>query len=257
MILQKFHPSPRLSAFIKEYTFIESERDFSNTILPNVGIVLSFRYQGTIVGSENNQTSLLPPAVLSGLRKSARQVTYTKGASNLLVTFKEGGLAAFSRIRANEWFGLSVDAGSVFSYSLLSELLEQLASAPDHATRVVYLENFLTAHLKVISPDLAILQAIKNIKAAQGLVRIKDLAQSLYLSQDAFEKRFRAAVGSTPRQFASIIRLQRLIGHYPQAVSLTEASYEAGYFDQSHFIKDFRLFTGQTPSQFFKTVQLW
>jgi AraC-like DNA-binding protein len=257
MILQKFDPTAPLSPFIKEYTLIESEQDFSNTILPNVGIVLSFRYQGDIMVMENDQTSMLPAVVLSGLRKSARQVTYHKGASNLLVTFKEGGITAFSQVRANELFGLSVDAAHVFPTQSLLELLEKLALASGHALRIQQLEAFLLKHLKETQPDLVISHVLEQIKASQGLTRIKDLAQSVYLSQDAFEKRFRARIGSTPRQFASIIRLQQLIRQYPHASSLTEASYEAGYFDQSHFIKDFRIFTGQTPSQFFKSVQLW
>ncbi|MNZ68691.1 Helix-turn-helix domain protein [compost metagenome] len=99
--------------------------------------------------------------------------------------------------------------------------------------------------------------AVQLIKQNNGNIRIKDLATDLHISQDPFEKRFRAIIGSTAKQYASIIRLRHLINSYPSYDSLTEASFEAGYFDQSHFIKDFRLFTGQTPKDFFKSSLYW
>jgi AraC-like DNA-binding protein len=64
-------------------------------------------------------------------------------------------------------------------------------------------------------------------------------------------------VGSSPRQFTSIVRLRYFIDRYSPYSSLTTASYEAGYFDQSHFIKDFKQFTGETPRQFFATARYW
>ncbi len=99
-------------------------------------------------------------------------------------------------------------------------------------------------------PLPAIGDAVRIIKQHNGVVRVKELAASLHISQDAFEKRFRALIGSTPKQYASIIRLRNLITKYPGYASLTEATYQAGYFDQSHFIKDFGLSPGMRQKSF-------
>lgn len=77
------------------------------------------------------------------------------------------------------------------------------------------------------------------------------------LSQSALERRFRKAVGTSPKQFASISRLQYVSSRYAAGGSLSEIAHDAGYFDQPHFVKDFKAFTGQPPDAFFRTTRLW
>ncbi|MBL8953344.1 MAG: helix-turn-helix transcriptional regulator, partial [Myxococcaceae bacterium] len=87
------------------------------------------------------------------------------------------------------------------------------------------------------------------------LTRITALAKQLGLELDALEKRFRAVVGSTPKQFASVVRLQRAVAAYRRGASLTQAAFDAGYFDQSHFIRAFRAATGEAPRTFLRRAQ--
>ncbi len=87
----------------------------------------------------------------------------------------------------------------------------------------------------------------------KGIVKIKELANSLYISNDVFEKRFRKIVGTTPKQFSSIVRLKSAISQKQQNQSFSDIAFNAGYFDHPHFNKDFKLFTGQTPTDFFKS----
>jgi AraC-like DNA-binding protein len=195
--------------------------------------------------------------MITGLRKTARMVYYSEMTSNLLVVFKEGGLTAVTGLPAHELFGLSIPLDSLFPSAALQEVLEGLAGAAHNRDRIDVLEAFLLKNRINRKQDLLINDAIQRIQGSNGLVRIKDLATSLHISQDPFEKRFRMVVGSTPKQYASIIRLRQLIKKYPSYSSLTAASYEAGYFDQSHFIKDFRTFTGESPKDFFQTARFW
>ena len=86
---------------------------------------------------------------------------------------------------------------------------------------------------------------------------MKELADTLCISQDAFEKRFRKSMGVSPKSFSYIIRMKHIIANGVNKQTLSEIAYDAGYFDQSHFIKDFRLFTGQTPTDFFRSPLFW
>ncbi|HEY4286979.1 MAG TPA: helix-turn-helix transcriptional regulator [Puia sp.] len=257
MNVQRFHPSAILAPFIREYIVIESDLGTDSNILPDTSMVMAFRYKGNVQGMEDGERKSIPPAVISGLRRSRRLVRYSGKTSNLIVAFKEGGLAAFSTTPAHELFDLTVSADNLFSKDTLDEILQHLAMAATDKTRIDFMEAFFLRHLTGGKQDLLIDKAIRVIRQNNGLVKIKDLAVSLHISQDPFEKRFRAQVGSTPKQYASIIRLRKLIDKFPTYSSLTEAAYEAGYFDQSHFIKDFRLFTGQTPKDFFRSSQYW
>jgi AraC-like DNA-binding protein len=257
MNVQRFQPSALLAPFIREFIIIESELGTDSNILPDTSMVMSFRYKGNVQRMEGEVTETLSATVISGLRRSHRLMRYAEETSNLLVVFKEGGLTAFSAIPAHEFFDLTVSADNLFSKSTLDEILQRLSVATTDKTRIDIISAFLLQHLTAGKQDLLIDKAIQLIQQHNGLVKIKDLAVSLHISQDPFEKRFRAQVGSTPKQFASIIRLRKLIDTIPTYSSLTEAAYEAGYFDQSHFIKDFRLFTGQTPKDFFRSAQYW
>lgn len=257
MKIKKFIPSAALTPFVKEFMIIESDLETGNKIIPDTSIVMSFRYMGKVLKMEGERKEATPASVVSGLRKSARLFYYSKQTANLLAVFHEGGIAAFSGIPAHELFELSISSENLFLSAELNEIVERLAEAKTNRDRINIIETFLLKKRINNKPDPLIGNAIQLIRQHSGIIRVKDLATSLYISQDAFEKKFRALVGSTPKQYASIIRLRDLIRKYPSSLSLTEASYEAGYFDQSHFIKDFRQFTGQTPKDFFKSSQYW
>lgn len=257
MKIEQYQPSGNLQAFIKGYTIIESDSEMNNFVLPDTSMVMAIRYKGHVSVREHDSEDTLPSLVLSGMRKTARLIHYTPQTANLLIVFNEGGLSALSKIPANELYGLSISSENLFTADETDEILERLSASQNNADRIKFIDNFLLKKLKSPQPDRMVHQAVTLIKQQSGTVRIKDLIDDLNISQDAFEKRFRATVGATPKQYASIVRLQSLINQYPSFTSLTEAAYEAGYFDQSHFIKDFRLFTGQSPKDFFKSPRLW
>jgi AraC-like DNA-binding protein len=257
MKMDRFLPSAALAPFIKEFIILESNQDFYSKTIPDTFLVMSFRFKGNVSRLDVERKDTIPATVLSGMRRSARDFFYTKATANLLVLFHAGGINAFTKIPAHEFFGLTIGSENLFSTSELNELLERLAGAPTNRHRIKIIEIFFLQKLLRHKTDALVTHAIQLIQQHHGIIRIKDLATSLYISQDAFEKRFRMLVGATPKQYASVVRLRHLIKKYPSYLSLTEASYEAGYFDQSHFIKDFRLFTGQTPKDFFKSGEYW
>lgn len=257
MKLERFSPSPALAPFVKEFIIIESDFGTCSTIIPDTSVVMGFRYRGKVLWQDGGGESPLPAGVITGLRKSVRVLRYEQGTSNLLVVFREGGLAAFTRIPIREWFDQSVPAESLFHRSELEMILESLSEAADHKERIVTLESFLVKKCSFQINDALIHEAVRRIQEQQGVIKIHQLAASLHISLDPFEKRFRALVGSSPKHYANIIRLRTLIDRYPAYPSLTEASLDAGYFDQAHFIRDFKRFTGQTPKAFFRNARYW
>ncbi|WP_126247168.1 helix-turn-helix transcriptional regulator [Chitinophaga rhizosphaerae] len=257
MTIRKFQPSGTLAPYISEYLLIESDADILNQTIPGTSLVLSFRFSGRIVQESDGKSEVLPGSVISGLRKNARGFRYEKGTFNLLAVFREGAIHAFTRVPAHELFGLSVDTQDIFPSAEISALQERLAEAPGHPQRLLLLEAFLLRQLTPIPQDGLILEAASLIKRQNGNLRIKSLAEALHISQDPLEKRFRARIGATPKQYAALVRLNALVGRYHDTESLTQAAYEAGYFDQSHFIRDFRQFTGQTPKAYFSVARGW
>ncbi len=257
MELSRFSPTAALAPFVKEFLIIESELTTDNDLIPDTAVVMAFRFKGSTSIITAGQYGRLPATAITGLRKSVRHIHYEKGTANVLVILREGGIHAFNRLPAHELFGLCISTDNLFRLAELDEVGERLSEASNHPQRIAIMESFLLRKLAYFTPDGLVAHAVGVIKQQKGIIRIKELAACLHISQDAFEKRFRALIGATPKQYASIVRLRALIQHYPSYASLTDASYEAGYFDQSHFIKDFRMFTGQTPKAFFQGARYW
>lgn len=257
MTITKFTPDLRLMPFIREYMIIEAEQDIVSTIIPDTFMAMAIRIKGQTGFQSDNNLIQIPSGIITGLRDSARQVSYTAGSANLIIAFKDGGMSAFSNIPAHELFAQSIAADNIFSPSELNELTEKMSSSATHQVRIQQLDIFLLNKLLHISPDPMINMAVELIRKHKGIIRVKDLATALHISQDPFEKKFRARIGSSPKKFASITRIRNLINNYTNFSSLTDASYEAGFYDQSHFIKEFRNFTGKSPKEFFSKPQAW
>lgn len=251
--VERHTPAARLQPFIKDYLFIETESETDNCILPDTSLVLSVRYRGDISMEGNN----LPDVILSGIRKSAKNVRYAGQSGNLLVRFTAGGAAAFFSEPLNEWVDQSLPAAFLKNYSDIRPLPDRLAACGTKEEKIVQLEQVLVSKLSNPRPDPLILLAIKKIRSAGGLIPIRQLTRELYISQDAFEKRFRQTVGTSPKQFSTIIRLRNAIHTHSNTTSLTDTALSAGYYDQAHFIKDFKGFTGQPPGQFFRNGRYW
>ena len=251
--VERHIPAATLQPFIKDYLFIENESDMENRILPDTSIVLSVRYRGHISLDENN----LPGVVLSGLRRSPKDIHYAGASGNLLVRFTPGGAAAFFSEPLSEWADQTVPATFLKNYADINQLSDRLAACPTKEEKIVRLEKVLMPKLINARPDPLIVCATQKIRAAGGLLPIRQLTRELYISQDAFEKRFRQVVGSSPKHFSDIIRFRNAISTHSTTNSLTATALAAGYYDQAHFIKAFRSFTGQPPGQFFRERKFW
>ena len=236
---------------------LESEQGVENRILPDTSIVLAFRLKGNTRFTGENVETGLPASVITGIRKSSRLIGYAKQTASLLVSFHETGAAAFFRSPLHELQDASVSLYNLIRQQKIRDIEEQLPAAPTNLQRVALVEQFLLSELKNSSPDFLVSDALKKIRLAEGQIRIKDLIKPLYISRDPFEKRFRQATGTSPKQFAGIVRLRNLIDNYSGNTSLTDIAHTAGYFDQAHFIKDFKSFTGHAPLDFFRTFSWW
>jgi len=252
MNIESHPPGALLKPFILTYIIVESKDELINKVLPDTFLVMAFRYKGRISLLPDNKKKDLPSSSVSGLRKSLRIFNYSGDTGNLLVLFKEAGAAAFFKAPLQELFEDTVSLDNFINHQRLSIIEEQLAEAKNNAQRIDLIEKFLLSELHNHQPDKLILAALQKIHLAKGIIKIKDLADTLYISQDAFEKRFRRVVGTSPKQFSSILRMRSITNIRQQKHTLTKIAFDAGYFDQPHFNKDFRLFTGQTPTDFFK-----
>jgi len=250
-------PTESLRPFIKTYLIIESQEELVNRVLPDTSLVIAFRFKGQVNYIIENNANALPTSAISGLRKSVRFINYKTDTSTILILFKEARATAFFKEPLHELFEDSVSLDNFVTQQKISNIEEQLAGAKNNHQRVAIVEAFLLSNLNSHNTDKLIVNAIQRIYSTNGIIKIKELTDTFYISQDAFEKRFRKAVGTSPKQFASIIRMKSIINLRKPSKNLSDIAFDGEYFDQSHFNKDFKRFTGQTPTEFFKAPSFW
>ncbi len=240
-----------LKPFVKSFAVQEISEESNYRVLPDTGLVIGLQFKGRLSRLQNEKETPLSASGVSGLADHSRTFKNSPDIGTVLIFFKEAGAAQFFRQPLHELFRESV---SLDNFMLRSELLcleEQLATAKTDAARIAAVEQFLIARMKHTQPDKLVLAALALIHKSKGIIKIKELMEQLHISQSPLEKRFRQAVGASPKKFASIVRLKYVIQQYRSVNSLTELGYEAGFFDQALFIKEFKTLTGDTPEKFF------
>ena len=255
MDVKRFPVSGRLAPYVRAFTLVEAHEETTRTLVPETGLVLGIRYRGSATQLDGSEERLLPGHTLTGMRTSARRMRTSAGGGAVLVAFREAGAARFFAEPLHELFGQTLSLADLLPHRVLDRVSSQVAEAGTDALRLGLIEQFLLARLRPRGPDALVAAAVEAIHAARGSVRIGALARQLHLSQDAFEKRFRAQVGSTPKQLASLVRVRHAMASYRPGSSLSRLALDAGYFDQSHFIREFRAVTGEAPRRFFHSTE--
>jgi len=125
-------------------------------------------------------------------------------------------------------------------------LRERLLEAPTPGLKFRVFEEVLLQHL-TLKYDAPIQHAIAALKAGIPTSRV---ASSLGLLPRTLVRRFSTEVGITPKRFARVHRLQRVLravrgSSEPDWGALAA---EHGYADQAHLIHDFRDLADITPS---------
>jgi AraC-like DNA-binding protein len=81
-----------------------------------------------------------------------------------------------------------------------------------------------------------------------GTADIAGLAVELQCSARHFERRFKRAVGLSPKLFCRIQRFQRVFQELEAGGNWVETALACGYYDQAHLVRDMREFSGEAPS---------
>jgi AraC-like DNA-binding protein len=244
-------PDARLAPFVERFLIVESAFEVTRVLLPNHGLILGVRYRGA--ATELAQRAIrLPGSALTGLLPSVRHMRTHANSAIVLAMFRPAGAARFFAMPLHELFGTTIPLDALVPRGDVHRLAERVAAQPDHARRVAVVEQFLLARMTVDPADPIAGAAVGALEAARGSLRIATLADGLGISLDALEKRFRRAIGTSPKHLASLLRVQHAIDLARSGATWSRIAHQVGYFDQPHFIREFRAITGEAPAKFFR-----
>jgi hypothetical protein len=136
MKIERHNPSDGLAPFVRAFMTIESEDGMVSRLLPDTSLTLAFRYAGTVAYVEEDAHSRLPVSVVSGLRKTTRQLEYAKHSATLVVQFNEAGAASFFRQPLHELFGITLSLDTLIPRRKVDEVEDRLAVAGNPHRRI-------------------------------------------------------------------------------------------------------------------------
>lgn len=135
---------------------------------------------------------------------------------------------------------------------------KSLAAVSTIDEKVAIIYKLITELIEVnqIPEEDAVQKAIQIILENNGLIKVSELVEQLFLTERTLERNFIAQVGLTPKQFAKIIQFQTSLNNLNESKSgrLTDVGQDTGFADQSHFIRTFKKYTGLTPSYYLQQM---
>ena len=169
------------------------------------------------------------------------------------VRFRPGKAAAFLNLPASEVTDLRLSLDDVWRDA--PDVREAMAASSTAIARVRALERVLlsrlTAEADATGRDID--EAVRRIIDAGGSLGITRLAPSLGVTRQHLARRFSQLVGVSPKTFARIVRLSRVVERVravppSESVNWSMLALELGYYDQSHLVDEFREMTGVSPA---------
>ncbi|MFT3761136.1 MAG: helix-turn-helix transcriptional regulator [Pseudoxanthomonas sp.] len=116
--------------------------------------------------------------------------------------------------------------------------------------------DLLRPRCAAFMPDAAVEQAVDLLDAADGDLRIADLAKRLGIALRTLQARFLQAVGMTPKEYARVRRLQALLRALDaEHAGIADVAAARGYSDQAHATRDLGRWTGATPARLARALR--
>jgi AraC-like DNA-binding protein len=250
-------PASRLRGIVHGYQGYDESRSPAPVLrqeVPSlvVPLIVNFGARWRIAGSAAGMgTPAVRDSFVAGLFERSAFVAAEGAARCLQVDLTPIGAHLVFGVPMHELANRVVDVEDVLEGD--RHLVARLEAASSWEARFALLDGVLVARVGAASrPAPEILLAWRALQDTNGAVRVSTLAERLGCSRRRLLARFREHVGLAPKTVARIIRFGRAVELLQDGRrrSLTELSYECGYFDQAHFNRDFREFAGTTPSEF-------
>lgn len=257
MNYQTYNPSPLLAPLVKCFWSLEfpaTPEPEKQVIVPDGCMELIIHYGDLYQQFLADGSSLIQPrSFVFGQISDTLEIAPTGYTGMIAARFHPDGFTPLASIPLVDMENRAVDLVELFGEE--GRQLEQAVLAvEENDQRIQLIEAFLLSRLQRSEVvDQAVKSCVEILLREDGQLKIEDLAIQLHTQRRQLERKFKTAIGLSPKQLSKIIRLQSTLKqmYEQEGLNLTEFAYQNGYFDQSHFIKDFKEFTGTNPKQFY------
>ncbi len=252
MSYREFKPNSQFHDLIDCYWRSEAPATGTSRVLPDGCADLIFNFGGTISNATDNGISVAKESIAAiGMMTTFRDVVAPSGSNLLGIRFKTGGLSLLTRTPISEFKNTTVPASEVIP-ELNDAFLQKLHGIPATEGRIAVIEKMLYALLahSNIAGDQLVTSVTDLILQSRGQISMSAVADAACISLRQLQRRFKSRVGTSLKEYAKVVRFintSRIIKNAP-CKSLSEVSFEGGYYDHAHLNNEFKQLAGVTPS---------
>ena len=225
------------------WLFAADERDpprFEHTIVPDGTSAIGFSRPSRFADGV---------AVFVGPRVTAAKVEVVAGGRYCGIRFQPGAGGSALRLRIDslrDSHGLL----SMVSPDAAVVVVDAMRGADGDGDELDALHRIASSLARDAEPvDAIVAKAVEAIVESDGLARVADVAVGIGVGERTLQRRFRAAVGLTPKEFARMRRIRRacLLALQDRESGLAGVSSDAGFADQAHLTREFGGVFGWSP----------
>jgi AraC-like DNA-binding protein len=255
--IKMISPSPRLSPFVAsmwEWDVPDAEvaRSITGKLLPSLAPQFAVHYRSAMRSDRGHRLAQYHQ-IATGLQTQVVTVRATGPVGAIMVRLKPEAASLFLGCALAELRDSQVELRDLFPNPEVVRLIEQLAQAPDTANRVALIEQFLLLRLREDAPDPRMRQAAQQLRK-DFTTPVRILAADLHLSERQLLRRFQAVFGTSPKQFARIARVTRMLELRRHGSSWADITQDCGFTDQAHLIRDFSALVQCPPEAFLRSI---
>lgn len=222
-------------------------------VLPSVATVMVVHYRAPISSDRRGFEGQPYKSVVTGVQSQTVTLRPSGDTASVVVRFKPDGAARVFGDAMATFADANIELASLVGDTALSRLQDQLACAGGPAARARVVQAFVAARLRAVSLDHAIHDAVLSLWRRPALP-VRMLARRLDISDRHLARRFSAAVGVSPKQFARLVRAERVLAARWRGHAWADIAASCGYVDQAHMINDFKSSAGSAPEAFMRRV---
>ncbi|MES0488966.1 MAG: AraC family transcriptional regulator [Leptospirales bacterium] len=132
-------------------------------------------------------------------------------------------------------------------------LCDALSDIPDSKTKLELLNTEITTFLSKQSLNIksSEVHLLDIMQKTRGILRMKELKDKTGLSKNTLIKKYNQLCGTSPMQYAKIIRTEfaiaRILHSKEDKLEISDLVYDLNYYDQSHFNHSIKSATGLSP----------
>lgn len=162
------------------------------------------------------------------------------------IRFRPWGASRFTEASMASLLDREVPIADVFT-SFGADLHDRIRKASDTAECVAAADAALCTALSADSTRDETIRKLHRL-AAGGLLKGRDIAAALGVSERTFRRQWHDIVGLEQRKFVSLMRFHRALELLDAGEELAVVASESGYADQPHLARDFKSISGLPAS---------